>query len=480
MSADTVRGLLKTVDLLLRLLNKKTLLHFPPVDELFTLRDVEKQEKARLASIKKEVPIWLRETTSSLTSKKHLTLPPTPDDIDDNGEDELDKIRREATEAAASAAKGERESLSSFIDKKREMFFANLSLQSKKMEAIKLEKELKDRESHIVSENDKLKRQANELESMMQENDRKAVEAIKLASDEGKRKSEKIQELKRLHNQINQLSSEKSLLEEQLAEYLECKEFLLNLTPQDYIETQKKRLDTDSVDEIPLYFDDPQQLLRIFSELEDRNLFLIQNCQEREEELEKIRTKFSEESQRIAAQRKQMDAQIKQLQSSVDEEEKRHVSLQNRLDNSFGGVADSSFQNEIHRKVAEIYSLCDPNGTVDVGTLRMLTDLENFIDSLLSDLQKLPPSVLKRAQKLQEKERRDRQREEALDKSRQEKEKRIQAVLKRATEPIKKKAGKPVMFRSQLPKKNVKKTVTQGSPEKKDSMDDPNYSDFWQ
>ena len=43
-----------------------------------------------------------------------------------------------------------------------------------------------------------------------------------------------------------------------------------------------------------VYFRDAQQLLDIFTALEESNLFLIQNSQETEEALEELKAKFSE------------------------------------------------------------------------------------------------------------------------------------------------------------------------------------------
>ena len=47
--------------------------------------------------------------------------------------------------------------------------------------------------------------------------------------------------------------------------------------------------DETDVDEEAMYFTQPQQLLDIFSQLEERNLFLIQNVQETEEAVEEMR-----------------------------------------------------------------------------------------------------------------------------------------------------------------------------------------------
>lgn len=45
-------------------------------------------------------------------------------------------------------------------------------------------------------------------------------------------------------------------------------------------------------EEGPMYFQDPRTLLQIYAQLEEQNLFLIQNAQESEEALEELRAKF--------------------------------------------------------------------------------------------------------------------------------------------------------------------------------------------
>lgn len=50
----------------------------------------------------------------------------------------------------------------------------------------------------------------------------------------------------------------------------------------------------DEVEEQEMYFQQPQQLMTIFSELEENNLSLIQSCQETEETLEELRKNIAE------------------------------------------------------------------------------------------------------------------------------------------------------------------------------------------
>ena len=54
---------------------------------------------------------------------------------------------------------------------------------------------------------------------------------------------------------------------------------------------------TSSGQELDMYFTEPRQLLDIFTQLEEQNLFLIQNSQETEQALEILRQDFSETQQ---------------------------------------------------------------------------------------------------------------------------------------------------------------------------------------
>ena len=44
-------------------------------------------------------------------------------------------------------------------------------------------------------------------------------------------------------------------------------------------EEEEEEEEEEDLDDMPMYFQRPTQLLDIFSQLEEQNLFLIQNCQ---------------------------------------------------------------------------------------------------------------------------------------------------------------------------------------------------------
>ena len=93
-----------------------------------------------------------------------------------------------------------------------------------------------------------------------------------------------------------------------------------------------------------MFFTDPQQLLDIFSELEEQNLSLIQNSQETEETLEEMRQTRSFTEQKLyltfykicidvllVSRNKEttsLKRQIESLQADIDREEEKGNDLE--------------------------------------------------------------------------------------------------------------------------------------------------------
>ncbi len=85
--------------------------------------------------------------------------------------------------------------------------------------------------------------------------------------------------------------SEISRNNEMLTELRTYKEFLDSLAPPDSREPSAAPGSRPSLsqEEIDFHFKEPGQLIRIFTELEEQNLSLIQNSQETEETLEDLK-----------------------------------------------------------------------------------------------------------------------------------------------------------------------------------------------
>ncbi|XP_031811744.1 cilia- and flagella-associated protein 100 isoform X1 [Sarcophilus harrisii] len=211
--------------------------------------------------------------------------------------------------------------------------------------------------------------------------------------------------------------------------------------------------EAESDDELDLYFTDPQQLLDIFTQLEEQNLSLIQNSQEIEETLDEIDIS-------LRSTRNKMDREINQLKllssalmSSIAKEEEIAADLQLKSRVFSFGEYKVDYQNNmlasLHKKVVEVYRHCIGDCESSLGTLQMLTIIEEQLDELLENLEKVPSWKIEQIEKIKEKERRSRLREEKIRALKSLHEERVQRALARAQASIKKKTGRRLMYRSE-------------------------------
>jgi len=144
-----------------------------------------------------------------------------------------------ATAAISNDRRREKENMTDFIHKKREMFLVQMSLDTKREEIRKLEEKAQMKEEALRKSELMLEEDGIRFDTFLKENDKKAHEAIKRAEQETKAKQDKVQQIKKLNQQIQMIQSDQSKLKEQLEDCLKHKEFLDNLTPPEFFEEQK-------------------------------------------------------------------------------------------------------------------------------------------------------------------------------------------------------------------------------------------------
>ncbi|KAF5843865.1 flagellar associated protein [Dunaliella salina] len=344
------------------------------------------------------------------------------------------------------------------------------------------------------------------FDAFLKENDEKVQEAIKKAEMEAKAKQDKVLEIKRLTTAIAALRSEMNKYEEQLEDCrcAKCedvrkqKELALaakvkaendyaNARTQQEAERAEKgikdaiahlkevakskeppppNLDFQiSPDEEEIFFNDPAQLLGAYQALEESNLFYIQNAQETEEALEELRGKYRDTRGRMDAEVETLVAQVNALTRNIESVQAKSKRLKERTienvgaltlsmgSSSVGGAAISLDQ--LTAKVAEVYVRCGFDADKSIGTLQMLTNLESKLEEYLVAVDAMPTEYAENMEKAREKERRKVARDEKLSAQQREHEARMARALDRASAPVFKKQGKPVMQRSQPLKKKV-------------------------
>ncbi|PRP75575.1 coiled-coil domain-containing protein, partial [Planoprotostelium fungivorum] len=261
----------------------------------------------------------------------------------------------------------ETENLNDFITKKREMFLLEYSLSVKREEIKKLDEIARHREEALRNSEKALEEDAARFDAFLKENNMKTMEAKRKADTETKMKLEKEQEIKRLRNEIASIQNELAKYDEQLDDCRKYKEFLDRLTPPEFLMKIKNRKAGDGDDsEEPMYFTDPQQLLDIFKQLEETNMFLIQNAQESERILEDLQNKRRDMERKMCVrylthvlksfrdgETVSLKEQIKSLEQAIEREDQKSSILENRtLKNS--SLEDQEIKlEELHNKVEE-------------------------------------------------------------------------------------------------------------------------------
>ncbi|KAL3318485.1 Cilia- and flagella-associated protein 100 [Cichlidogyrus casuarinus] len=369
----------------------------------------------------------------------------------------------------------DREPLEDYINKKREMFMVQYSISIKKSEIKHLEGIAATEEKKLEVAEQCLEQDAALFDEFLKENDRNSVEAIALAEQQTKKRIHLNDEIKQLNSQILQIKADINRYEEKLKDYKVYGQFLEELVPepqkserrskreQRKLNKRKERKnleeeelnkqiakytakapklpelnfestrsasrsgstdvtlseDEDFDSEPELFFKEPDEVLDLFTELEEANLSLIQNCQEAEENLEQMKH----------AIRKMKTVAIVDFGDQNVEEQR-------------------AFLDEIHGTVKKIYMECIHSDAETLTTIQMLTEIEDRMENLFKALEMLPQDEVEAAQREKEMERRSKAREEKKLQQKLQQEDRIRKALERAKAAPKKQTGRRIMERS--------------------------------
>lgn len=232
---------------------------------------------------------------------------------------------------------------------------------------------------------------------------------------------------------------------------------------------------TSSGEEIPMYFQHPQQLLDIFTALEESNLFLIQNSQETEQTLEELKQNFRETKKTMDRKTQALKQNIDELELQIEQEETKANQLRQRSQGGTGENAQERMLKELQDRVLEVYKRCGFEAETNSSTLYMLTDLEARLEDLLSAIEQMPEEYVAKAEKEKEKERRERVRQERISQQQKMYEERMKKSMERSMQAPKKRKGRQVMWRSQ-PERHIKHAEDENKVDQGDEADHQHFT----
>ncbi|XP_033647144.1 cilia- and flagella-associated protein 100-like isoform X2 [Asterias rubens] len=221
----------------------------PADNDIFMLRDKERQRKKAERVKQRGLKVHEKTTYSSRVNALRSSMRKPLADIEadeeksDDADDKAVAVKDDPTFTLAVTRDRhiEKESLTDYIAKKREMFLVQYSLGVKRDEMRKLEEIAQAEERKLELAEQYLEEDAAMFDEFLKENDKNSVEAIKIAEAETKAKLEKVAEIKKINAQIMLIRSEISKNEDLLKEYQLYKKFLDSLTPAEWKEERRKR-----------------------------------------------------------------------------------------------------------------------------------------------------------------------------------------------------------------------------------------------
>nr|XP_002131495.1 cilia- and flagella-associated protein 100 [Ciona intestinalis] len=218
----------------------------PPDQDIFMLRDKERQRKKEERERQQKLKVHEKTTYASRVNAKTASMRRAAlgsEELLHDEEDSIDLAVKDDpswTLAVTRDRNVEKEDLAEYVSKKREMFLVQYSLRVKRDEMRKLEELAAAEERKLERAEHFLEEDAAMFDEFLKENDKNSVEAIKRAESESKSKLEKVAEIKKNNAIMMAIKSDISKHEETLKEYMLYKEFLEKLTPNEWKEKRRK------------------------------------------------------------------------------------------------------------------------------------------------------------------------------------------------------------------------------------------------
>ncbi|XP_063301214.1 coiled-coil domain-containing protein 38 [Pelobates fuscus] len=211
--------------------------------------------------------------------------------------------------------------------------------------------------------------------------------------------------------------------------------------------------DSESEEELELYFTAPKQLLDAFVDLEDQNISLTKYAQELDEDLKALRRKNQRKQKAEERKISILKEQVESLTEACIKKEKKVKKLKAGMFSLDGSKPDTqaAMLQTIKEKIAEVYKACIGEIQGPFDAMNMLAGIEHCFEEILEKLELMPPDILEVAEKRKLREQKKRAHVEKLKKEELYHEQRRLSTLQRALADTKRKEGRKLMIRSDPP-----------------------------
>ncbi|XP_052534872.1 cilia- and flagella-associated protein 100 isoform X2 [Tympanuchus pallidicinctus] len=222
----------------------------PPDIDIFAIRNKERKKAKEEREKMKTMKIHEKMTYSAKNKAKEKGFRKAlqKEEEEENRKQATDEERLKALQECLSwkiAIKKdyplEKETFRDYINDRREIFLLEYAIAVKKEEIQKLENIAKKEERKLEKAENNLEKDIAVFDEFLKENHKSSIQALKIAEKESAVKAKKIVEIHAISSQIMNLQSDITRFENSLREYKMYRDFLYQLSPQEWQEEYEKK-----------------------------------------------------------------------------------------------------------------------------------------------------------------------------------------------------------------------------------------------
>lgn len=336
------------------------------------------------------------------------------------------KIISKTTKSEETTHNGHRQTTKEFICNKREVFYLQYTLALKNKEIETLSSETATYLSNLEYEEQKLRVETSRFDVFLKDSDRECAEVLKRADMEVKAKMEKIQECKTLQTKVTSSKGQIANMNDHFADLTAYREFLNGILAIEVISGLSEE------EQFKKQFTDPDVLLTVFTDLEERNLALIQACQEAESTSEDLNARLVDGQALLSDESSELTSQIDRLKDAITKESEKSRQLAHE-DAASSKSHDAQMQQlkplilQTHRSCTKALSISN-----DLTLLETLRDVETHLEYLLNSLESMPITTVRDCERNVEKNRRADARSEKIHEAEMAQQERVKKALARS------------------------------------------------
>ncbi|CAF0902705.1 unnamed protein product [Rotaria sordida] len=279
----------------------------------------------------------------------------------------------------------ERKSLQDYLRKNHEIFTLQYTLNIKHDEIEHWENHLRQEENALAKAEKHIVEDLALFDQFLDTCNRSANDAAFRVDEESRKKDELVNEIKRLQKTLISYRNDQNHLTDILKQSHRYQQFLFKFAPQNY----------------SLYFTKPEQLLDIFTEMEEKSLPLVEKSQYTSEILDKIHSTINNTITEQNHEVEQLQIKIDQLEELIKHENEREISCQNTLI-QYKNQKNDPFIEQINKTIEILYKQHVISDDIGISTIHMLQTIENKTKSLLNIIEHMDSSVVMEAEKFRE------------------------------------------------------------------------------